>query len=146
MHGSWASTPRRHLRRNLDGDQRAASRVAGNIEVGLVAVKNLEPLLHVFHANAGAGAAQCGRAVAHAHAIVGHFDRNPVALQPAAQRDRAAVDARLKAVLDAVLDERLQQDAGHQNIEGARIDLFFNAQLVGAEAHHLDVEVIVGKL
>jgi hypothetical protein len=48
-------------------------------------------------------------------------------------------------VLDAVFNQRLQQDAGHQNLQRARIDLLFHAQLVGAKAHHFDVEVVVGK-
>ena len=139
-------TRARHLRRNLDRHQRAAPGVAGHVEARLVAIENFQPLLHVFHADAGAGAAQRGAAVAHAHAVVGHFDEIRSPSSAAAQRDRAAMDARLKSMLDAVLDERLQQDAGHQNLERARIDLLFHAQLVGAEADHLDVEIIVGKL
>src|SRR5208282_1086854 len=97
--------------------------------------------------NACAGSANCGvRPGVHAHAVIGDLDGDPVALEAAAQSDRAAVNARLQAVLDAVLNERLQQNAGHQDLERAWVDVFFDAQLVGAEADNFDVEVIVGEL
>ena len=34
---------------------------------------------------------------------------------------------------------------GTRHSQRARIDLFFDAQLVGAEAHHFNIEIIVGK-
>ena len=71
--------------------------------------------------------------------------RHPIAIKPAAQGDGASVDARLKAMLDAVFNQRLKQDTGDEDIEGPRIDVFFDPQLVSAEAHHLDVEVVVSE-
>ena len=114
---------------------------------GLRAVEDFEALLHILHADAGAGRwRRAGaRAVAHADAVVGYFDEDAVAVELAAQGDGAAVDARLEAVLDAVFDERLEQDAGDEDVEGSRIDFLFDVQLVGAEADHFDVEVVVGE-
>ena len=84
-------------------------------------------------------------AVAHADAVVGYLDEYAVAGKLAAQGDGSAMDARLEAVLDAVFDKRLQENAGHEDVERPRIDFFFDMQLVGAEADHLDVEVVVGE-
>ena len=55
------------------------------------------------------------------------------------------MDAWFEAVLDAVLDERLEQDAGDENFECAGIDLLFHSELVGAEADDFNVEVVVGE-
>jgi hypothetical protein len=43
---------------NLNRNQSPAAGIADHAEARLVAVENLEPLLHIFHADAGAGAAQ----------------------------------------------------------------------------------------
>ena len=47
-------------------------------------------------------------AIAHTYAIVGHFDDHAAAFKAAAQGDGAAVNARFEAVLDAVLNQRLE--------------------------------------
>jgi len=53
-----------------------------------------------FHADASAGTFERrGWPVSHADAIVGHLDVHAVAFKAAAQRDRAAVDARSKPCL-----------------------------------------------
>src|ERR1035437_45834 len=86
----------RQLRRNLNRDQRAAPRIANHADPRLVAIKHIEPLLHVFHADASAAAFERrGWAVAHADAVVSHLDAHAVSFQAAAQGDRSAVDARL---------------------------------------------------
>ena len=55
------------------------------------------------------------------------------------------MDAGLEAVLDAVLNERLKQDAGDEDVERAGIDFLFDVQLVGAETDDFDVEVVVSE-
>ena len=50
-----------------------------------------------------------------------------------------------QAVLDRVLDERLQQHARDHDVEGVGVDRFLDLQL-GAEAHRLDVQVLVDRL
>ena len=83
--------------------------------------------------------------VAHADAVVGHFDEDAIACELAAQGYGAAVDARLESVLDAVFDERLKQDAGDEDVERVGIDLLFDLQLVCAEADDFDVEIVVSE-
>src|SRR5947209_12076827 len=46
-------------------------------------------------------------------------------------------------MLDAVFHQGLQQHAGYHDIEGFRIKMFVDAQLLPAKASDLDVEVIV---
>jgi len=112
----------------------------------LLAVEDFEALLHVFHANAGAVAADAGvGTVAHADAIVGNFDDDAIALEFAAQGDGATVDARLESVLDGVFDQGLKKNAGDEHVEGVGIDLFFDAELFNAEADDFDVEIIIGE-
>ena len=55
------------------------------------------------------------------------------------------MDARLEAMLDGVFYERLEKDAGHGDVERARVDLFFDAEFFRAEADDFDVEIIVGE-
>ena len=112
---------------DFDGDQRAAAGVTDDVEGGLRAVEHFEALLHVLHADAGAVACEpCAGSVAHAYAVVGHLDEDAIAGEFAAQGDGAAVYARLESMLDAVFDERLEQDAGDENVERLRIDFFFD--------------------
>src|SRR5258708_15568011 len=49
------------------------------------------------------------------------------------------------AVLDAVLHQRLQQDAGDNDVERVRIEMFVDAQLVPAKADYFDIEIVVDK-
>ena len=48
-------------------------------------------------------------------------------------------------MLDAVLDQGLQQHAGHQQLQRVGIDFLHHAQLLRAKPHHLDAQVVVGK-
>ena len=145
---------------DFDGDEGAAAGIADDLEGGLGAVEDFKTLLHVFHADAcapstrrigaslGAGitAGDSGaRAVTHADAVVGYFDEHAIPSELAAQRDGAAIDAGLEAMLDAVFDERLQKDAGHEDVERLRVDFFFDVELVGAETYDFDAEVVVGE-
>ena len=66
-------------------------------------------------------------------------------LAPAADDDRAGADLARQAVLDRVLDERLQDHARHDHVDGVGRNLLAHAQL-RPEAHDLDVEVLVDRL
>ena len=65
-------------------------------------------------------------------------------MEAAAQGDCPSIDARFQAVLDAVFNQRLQEDAGHQNLQRVGIDMLFHLEL-GAEANDLDGQIIIGK-
>ena len=94
-------------------------RVTGHIEVCLVAVEHFKPCMLC---RCRAGPPCVGRRLArHPHSVVGRLNRD---LKPAA---KCYCSARMRGsapALDAVLDQRLQQDAGHQNIESARLISF----------------------
>ena len=63
----------------------------------------------------------------------------------ARDRDASAADLPREAVLDRVLDQRLQDHARHDDVERVGMDLLLDAQL-RAEAHDLDVQVFVDRL
>jgi len=85
-----------------------------------------------------------GAAGRDADAVVLDFDDEPFALHPAAQGDGAAGDTGLEAVLDAVFDERLEEHAGNGNVQRARIDFLYDAELLAAEADNFNAEVVLG--
>ena len=69
-----------------------------------------------------------------------------VAVLPhAADDDAAAAHLPRKPVLDRVLDERLQDHAGHDDVEGVGADLLLDLEL-RPEADDLDVEILVDRL
>jgi len=113
---------------------RPAAGIADNIEARLVAIEDFEPLLHIFHADAGAGAAQRGGGPpVHADAVIGYSMKTRL---PSRRLRTVTVPPwmrRLQTCFDAVLNERLQQNAGHQDVEWCADRLLFNAQLVGSK-------------
>ena len=54
-------------------------------------------------------------------------------------------DLAREAVLDRVLDQRLQDHARHDEVDRVRVDVLHHFQL-RSEADHLDVEVLVDRL
>ena len=48
-----------------------------------------------------------------------------------------------KPVLDGVLHQRLKQHGRNHHFEGLWIQLLDDSQLVAAEAHHFDIEIVV---
>ena len=81
----------------------------------------------------------------HADAVVLHLEQQAaVGENAAAQGHGAAADAWLEAMLDRVLDQRLQQHAGDDDGQRLFGDLLDDAQFF-AEADDLDVEVVVGE-
>jgi hypothetical protein len=79
------------------------------------------------------------------HSIVFDLDDGAAVFAMAANRNHARPDLPGEAVLDRVLDERLQDHARHDDIERVRADLLADAKL-GPEANDLDVEVLVDRL
>ena len=49
-------------------------------------------------------------------------------------------------MLDRVFHQRLQQHAGHHHIERCRLQFLHHSQLVAAEAHDFNVEIVVDEL
>ena len=84
-------------------------------------------------------------ALRHTHAVVFYLNYHLGALDAAAQGDGSSLQAGLQAMLDAVFDQRLQQHARHQQLQGCGIDLLDHAQLLRPETHHFDAQVVVGK-
>ena len=116
---------------------------------GSLAVENLEALGHIGHADAVA--AQSARPLqqvrgSHADAVVFHLDDQLGVGETAAQVDAAAFDLRGQAVLDGILHQRLQQHAGHHDVERSGIQFLPHPQLVAPEANHFDIEIVVDEL
>src|SRR4029079_11349522 len=125
------STWNREVGRNFDCHGCAAAGIADDFEDSLSSVKNFEELLDVLHSDAGAISADSSvGAVAHANAIIGHFDDHTIAVELTAQGYGAAVNTRLETMLDGIFDERLKKDAGDQDIQGVRVDFLFDMKLV----------------
>ena len=79
------------------------------------------------------------------HPVVFDFDHDALVLAPAADDDGADADLAGEAVLDRVLDQRLQDHARHDDVDGVGTDLLAHAQL-RSELDDLDVEVLVDRL
>lgn len=83
----------------------------------------MQALADVTHPDAGTFANQaadgrgCSAAGLHANAIVFDLEQEPLVDDAAAEDDGAAADAWLEAMLDAVLDERLEDHAGDDDVE-----------------------------
>src|SRR5204863_1756719 len=80
--------------------------------------------------------------LAHAEPIVGHLDGDAPFVQGGANGNTAASNLCRQAVLDRVLDERLQDHARDDHVERIGVDLLLHPQL-RTETHDLDVEVLV---
>src|SRR6185312_7659317 len=63
-----------------------------------------------------------------------------------AQGNGASIDARLKTVFNAILNQRLQQHGGNKEIQGLRGDVFDDAELFRTESCDFNIQIIVGKL
>src|SRR5208282_2242802 len=114
-----------------------------------IAIEHLQTLGNVGHADAAApktiGLLKQLRCP-HADTVVFHFDHQARFDQPAAQRNAAAFDFGRKPVLDAVLDQRLQQHAGNHDCQRRRVKVLDNLELVPSKAHNFNVEIIVDEL
>ena len=78
------------------------------------------------------------------HPVVVDLDDDAAVFAMAADRDRARTDLAREAVLDRVLDQRLQDHAGDDEIERVGVDVLDHFQL-GTEANDLDVQVFVDR-
>src|SRR5262249_47551763 len=75
-----------------------------------------------------------------------HFDGDVVFCDVTAQIDATAVNLRRESVFDRILNQRLQQHAGNHDVERCRIKLFYDTELVAAEANNFDVEIVVDEI
>ncbi len=130
----------------LDRDQCAASGAGRDAEAGLVAVEHAEALADQPHSDTdAAGVERRESRLRDAYAVILDLDQEPLFHSTTAQGDGATADARLESVFDGVFDQGLEQDAGHESIQGVRQDLFDDAEFFTAEPDDFNVEIIVGK-
>src|SRR6185437_11916080 len=127
--------------RHADAHQRAFARMAADIQRRGIAVKHLQTFADV--AESDAMAARGNLLGHHAATIVLDFQFDLSGEAAGAKSDGAAGELGGEAMADGVLDNRLQQHAGHEDVEGVGINALFNAEFFRSEAHDLDVEVVV---
>ena len=80
----------------------------------------------------------------HPEPIVFHLDDRVALPRNAADRDPPLADFPSQAVLDRVLDERLQDHARHDDVEAGLVDLLVDHER-GAKADALDVQILVDR-
>src|ERR1700761_640954 len=134
--------------RHAQTHSRAAPRTAHHLHHSFISIEHLHALAHVAQTDARTLAHQPAHrlrhrsAGLHADTIIFYFNYQAFALQAAAYRHGASADARLQTVLDAVFNQRLQQHTRHDKLQRVLGDVFHDSQFF-AEAHHLDVHVVV---
>ncbi len=109
----------------------------------------MHALTDVAHANTKAGTPEGVRGIFcrdtfgwDAETIVFYFENQAATDDAAAEGDGAAVNTRLKPMLDAVFDKGLEEHAGNDDIERFVGDLLDDAKFF-AEADDFDGEVVV---
>src|ERR1035438_226053 len=151
----WSNRRSRHkflgIRKNrqTQTDQRSAAFSIFNDHLRGIAVQNFQTLGHIGHANSASAQPigllqQLSRS--HSDTVILHLNHQPRLDHAAAQRDAAAFDLRSKPMLDAILDERLQQHARNHRFKRWRIEVFDDVEFVTAKAHDFNIEVIVDEL
>src|SRR5579872_3917409 len=118
----------------------------------IVAVEHLQAFRHIAHSDAayrlwnlvdGLAIDFYRTTVGEADTIVFDLDHDLAITQDAAQRNSPAFDFGRDAVFNAVLDQRLQDHAGHDRIHAFRIDLMHDPQLVFAKTDDFDVKIVL---
>src|SRR2546421_337905 len=127
---------------NFEGDGRAASRVARQLEAVGRAVELLEARARVRESDAAFGRAPRGRGGREPRAVVADLKEERVAASLGAHADVAGRGALRDAVAYGVLDERLKYQVRHAAVEDARVNFEARRQAV-VEAHALDLQVAV---
>ena len=107
------------------------------------AVQALEPIARVREPDAAAQAR--ARAGAQADAVVADFDPELLALPARRNLHESRAGLRRHAVLDRILDERLQNQPRHFGVERLGIDVEPDRQAI-LEARLLDLEVLLQEL
>src|SRR5580698_936413 len=130
---------------NLDPDLRALAFLAANIHFELVAVEKPQTLVDV--ADPDTAAVYLEKPIrCHAHAVVVNLDRQPPVAATRADVNLTSRQPRSQPMLNCVLDDRLQQHAGHERVERLLIDFLENLELVAPKADDLDVQIIVDEI
>src|SRR5215471_9285593 len=126
--------------RQWDRDREPRAAVGqGEVELVVRAVEQLQPLARVLQADA----VRCGGARGSgADPVVADLDPQAPVVAPGGERDPLGAGILADAVLDGVLDERLQEERRDPRLPDLGIDLDGDLEPV-AEAHPLDGEVPV---
>ena len=109
--------------RNAQRDRRAVTRLADHLRRVVGAVQPQQAIAHVAQADA---ALEDRALVAHADAGVAHRQAQVAVVDARLDRHPPAADLRRDAVLDGVLDQRLQDQARQQQVAGARVDVLLD--------------------
>src|SRR5262245_18563428 len=102
---------------DLDARPGALAGNAPQLELTPLAVNRAEPLVHVAQPDALADRL-LELLLAHAEAVVVNFDDHLTVAQRRRDGDLSLADLARQPVLDRVLDERLQDHAGDDDVEG----------------------------
>src|SRR5476649_670739 len=128
---------------NFNGSRRALPGHAPQLQLVVLAVNRAEPLVDVAEPDA-AVERMLEPVLAHPEAVVVHLDDGVAVLEDRRDGDAPLADLPRQPVLDRVLDERLQDHAGDDDVEGVGADVLHDFQL-GTEPHDLDVEIFVDR-
>src|SRR6266536_1739327 len=130
--------------RNLDARAGALPGHAGELQVVVRPVDRAQALVDVAETDAAAhGLLQT--LLGHPEPVVVDRDHRVSFGDARADGDAPSTHLTREAVLDRILDERLQQHAGHDDVECFGADVLDHFQL-RPEPHDLDVEVFVNRL
>src|SRR6185295_11660671 len=129
---------------NLDAGAGALAGDAPQLELVVGAVDGAEPFVDVAQADPVAERV-AELILGHAQPVVEDLDERAAVADERADGDPSAADLARQAVLDRVLDERLQQHARHDDVEGPGRNLLVHLEL-RAESYHFDVEIFVDRL
>src|SRR5579864_3911197 len=129
---------------DFDARRRPEPGHARQLQLVIRPINRLEPFVDVAQPDA-AVERLVQTLLRHPQAVVMHFDDHVGVAQPRPDRDAPPADLARQAVLDRVLDERLQEHARHDHVEGVGSDLFLDPQL-RSEPDDFNVEVLVDRL
>src|SRR5215469_6666151 len=77
------------------------------------------------------------------NSVIFDFDDQAGIGNPTAEINAATLDLGRQAVLDRILNQRLQQHARNHDIERGRIKLLHHPQFLPAKADDFDIEIVV---
>src|SRR5262245_9743310 len=131
-----------HPERNGQADDQPALVTVAQIEVGVVAVKLLQPRAGVGQPDAPFDLRAPG--VRQSGAVVADLKLEFVPFEPGRNLDQPRRGMWRDAVTDGVFDQRLQNQIGHARVERLRLDIHLHLQPV-AESRLFDLQVAFEK-
>src|SRR5215831_4726440 len=85
-------------------------------------------------------------ALGYSDTIVDDFESKFSSRSPRSQGNGAPSDLGTNAVPYGVLDQRLKNHAGDGHLQGVRVDLLVDPELIGPETQDFDVQIVVDEI